>query len=195
METNKHIFAGLGILILIALFIGLVVFKKPATPMSEKANTVTFVTNMGSIVIELDNKQTPNTAENFAKLAREGFYTGTKFHRIIDGFMIQGGDPLTKDASQKDAWGTGGPGYTFEDELSPENSNARGTLSMANRGPDTNGSQFFINLVDNGFLNSKHTVFGTVTEGMEVVDAIAKSAKDSRDRPITDIIITEVVVK
>lgn len=193
---QKHIFAGLGILILIALFIGLVVFRKPdPTLMSEKADTVTFVTNMGSIVIELDNKQTPNTAENFAKLAREGFYTGTKFHRIIDGFMIQGGDPLTKDASQKDAWGTGGPGYTFEDELSPENSNARGTISMANRGPDTNGSQFFINLVDNGFLNSKHTVFGTVTEGMEVVDAIAKSAKDSRDRPITDITITDVIVK
>ncbi len=193
---SKNIFGGVIILVLIALFIGLVVFKKAdQSSMSEKARTVTFVTNMGSIVIELDNKMTPNTAENFAKLAREGFYTGTKFHRIIDGFMIQGGDPLTKDNGQKDAWGTGGPGYTFEDELSPENSNARGTLSMANRGPDTNGSQFFINLVDNGFLNSKHTVFGTVIDGMDVVDAIAKSAKDSRDRPITDIVITEVIVK
>lgn len=193
---TKNIFSGLVILVLIALFIGLVVFRKqdPAL-MSEKAHTVTFVTSMGSITIELDNKNTPNTAENFAKLAREGFYTGTKFHRIIDGFMIQGGDPLTKDNTQKDMWGTGGPGYTFEDELSPENNNARGTISMANRGSDTNGSQFFINLVDNGFLNTKHTVFGTVTEGMEVVDAIAKSAKDSRDRPITDVVITEVIVK
>lgn len=193
---SKHIVAGLGILILIALFIGLVVFRKPdPILMSEKAHTVTLVTNMGSITIELDNKLTPHTAENFAKLAREGFYTGTKFHRIIDGFMIQGGDPLTKDNAQKDMWGTGGPGYTFEDELSPENSNARGTISMANRGPDTNGSQFFINLVDNGFLNSKHTVFGRVTEGMDIVDAIAKSAKDGRDRPITDVTITDVLVK
>lgn len=160
---------------------------------TEQTSMVTLVTSQGKIVIALDRDHTPNTAENFAKLASEGFYTGTKFHRVINGFMIQGGDPLSKDNTARDRWGTGGPDYMFADEITSTNNNARGTIAMANRGPNTNGSQFFINLVDNGYLNSKHTVFGKVIEGMDVVDAIAKTAVDASDRPITDIVIQEVI--
>src|SRR4051812_17072728 len=113
-------------------------------------------TNKGDIVIEFFDKETPNTVNNFVKLAKSGFYNGVKFHRIINNFMIQGGDPLTKDETKKHLWGTGGPGYKFDDEISPANSNGAGSISMANAGRNTNGSQFFINLADNHFLNTKH---------------------------------------
>lgn len=158
-------------------------------------NIVTLKTNMGDIVIKLDAEHTPKTVENFVTLASKGFYNETRFHRIIEGFMIQGGDPQSADISKKDLWGTGGPGYQFADEIGATNNNARGTIAMANAGPNTNGSQFFINVADNSFLNTKHTVFGTVTKGMDVVDTISKAEKDSRDRPLKDVIIEKVIVE
>ncbi|MDB5204351.1 MAG: peptidyl-prolyl cis-trans isomerase, peptidylprolyl isomerase [Candidatus Taylorbacteria bacterium] len=154
--------------------------------------TATMHTNKGDIEIEFFDTLTPNTVANFVKLAKTGFYDGVKFHRVIKGFMIQGGDPLSKDDTQKSSWGTGGPGYKFDDELSPENSNVTGTIAMANSGPDTNGSQFFINVKDNNFLDTKHTVFGKVTKGMDVVTAIENTPVDGSDKPIDAIIIQSI---
>jgi peptidylprolyl isomerase len=141
----------------------------------EKMTTSTLHTNKGDITIEFYNELTPNTVANFTKLAQSGFYDGVKFHRVIKDFMIQSGDPLSKDDNEMYRWGTGGPGYKFEDEITPENRNDSGTISMANAGPDTNGSQFFINVKDNNFLDTKHTVFGKVVKGMDVVNAIQNS--------------------
>jgi cyclophilin family peptidyl-prolyl cis-trans isomerase len=152
-------------------------------------------TNMGVIRIELFSDMAPNTVENFRKLSGEGFYTGTRFHRVIAGFMIQGGDPQSKDTTLAARWGTGGPGYTFDDEIYPGNSNEIGTISMANAGPNTNGSQFFINVADNSFLNTKHTVFGKVIDGMDVVNKIATTATGPNDRPVTDMIIESIAIQ
>lgn len=154
--------------------------------------TATLHTNKGDITIELFEKQTPKTVENFVMLAKKGFYDGVKFHRVIKDFMIQGGDPLTKDDSAQAMWGTGGPGYQFEDELDIDNRNDVGTISMANAGPDTNGSQFFINVGSNNFLDTKHTVFGKVAAGMDVVHAIEATPTDGRDRPLEAVIIKSI---
>ncbi len=155
----------------------------------------TLQTNHGDIVIDFFDKATPETVANFVKLAKEGFYNGIKFHRVIKDFMIQGGDPLTKDDSMMHRWGTGGPGYKFADEITAGNSNAIGTISMANAGPNTNGSQFFINLRDNHFLNSKHTVFGQVVAGIEVARAIEAVPTAPGDRPIEHVVINNVVIE
>ncbi len=155
----------------------------------------TLKTNKGDIVIDFYSDRTPATVENFIKLAKTGFYDGVKFHRVISNFMIQGGDPLTKDDSKMAYWGTGGPGYKFNDEITPANSNAAGTISMANAGRNTNGSQFFINLRDNHFLNDKHTVFGQVTGGMDVVSAIGVVPTGHSDRPIDAVIINGIDVE
>lgn len=155
----------------------------------------TLNTNKGNITIELFADKTPNTVENFAKLAKTDFYNGVKFHRVIKGFMIQGGDPLTKDDSKMDMWGTGGPGYKFADEIGADNRNDIGTISMANAGPNTNGSQFFINTAANNFLDGKHTVFGKVVSGMEVVKAIEASPTGAQDRPVEPIIINSITLK
>jgi peptidylprolyl isomerase len=128
----------------------------------------------------------PVTAGNFAKLVQQGFYDNTTFHRVIDGFMIQGGDPT--------GTGRGGPAYAIPDEFTANNRNLRGTTAMANAGPNTGGSQFFINLVDNTFLDSKHPVFGKVVEGMDVVDRIGKVQTDSNDRPVTPVRIVKATV-
>jgi peptidylprolyl isomerase len=136
---------------------------------------------MGDVKIELFDDRMPITAGNFRKLVQEGFYDGTIFHRVIPGFMIQGGDP--------EGTGFGGPGYSIKDELPPSNRNARGTISMANAGPNTGGSQFFINVVDNARLDRKHPAFGKVVSGMEVVDAISRTATDNKDRPRTPVTI------
>ncbi|MSU44769.1 peptidylprolyl isomerase [Candidatus Nomurabacteria bacterium] len=157
-------------------------------------------TNKGDIAIELFESQTPNTVANFIKLAKEGFYNGTKFHRVIKGFMIQGGDPLTKDDGKMDFWGTGDPGYKFADELSgtnKNNKNDKGTISMANSGPDTNGSQFFINTASNNFLDTKHTVFGRVTSGMDIVTKIENTPTSGApaDRPTTAMVIESISLK
>lgn len=156
--------------------------------------TVVFHTNKGDIAIEMMEKDAPKTVANFTKLAKSGFYDGTKFHRVIKDFMIQGGDPLTKDDAQAARWGTGGPGYSFADEIHPNNRNDIGTLSMANAGPNTNGSQFFINVANNNFLDTKHTVFGRVTAGMDVVGQIENTLVDSRDNPIEPMVIESITV-
>ena len=147
---------------------------------------VRFETNMGTVVIALD-PQMPITAGNFETLAKKGFYDGVIFHRVIADFMIQGGDPT--------GIGRGGPGYMIKDEFTANNRNDRGTISMANAGPDTGGSQFFINLVGNNFLDGKHPVFGKVVEGMDVVDRIGTTKTDPGDRPISPVKILRAVVE
>jgi len=137
-------------------------------------------TSMGNITIQLYSDM-PITTGNFLSLVEKGFYDGVIFHRIIDGFMIQGGDP--------EGTGMGGPGYTIEDEFTDNNRNDRGTIAMANAGPNTGGSQFFINLVDNNFLDDKHPAFGKVIEEMDVVDKISKVETDSNDRPLEEVVI------
>jgi peptidyl-prolyl cis-trans isomerase B (cyclophilin B) len=135
----------------------------------------TMVTNHGEIKLRLFDDDAPKTVENFTTLARDGFYDGLIFHRVIPDFMIQGGCPQ--------GTGTGGPGYTFEDEINSHKV-VRGALAMANAGPNTNGSQFFIVTTDAApWLDGKHTVFGEVTDGMDVVDTIENSPTDARDRP------------
>ena len=153
----------------------------------------TLHTSMGDITIEF-NPSAPNTAANFIKLAQAGFYDSTKFHRVIKGFMNQGGDPLTKDDSKIAQWGTGGPGYQFADENASAH-NGVGVVSMANSGPNTNGSQFFINAADNGFLDGKYSVFGKVTAGLDVVTAINNTPTDSNDRPLTPVVLKSITLK
>jgi len=147
-------------------------------------SAATLHTNHGPIAVELFEDDAPKTVGNFTKLAREGFYDGIVFHRVIPDFMIQGGDPT--------GTGSGGPGYTFEDEFN-DNKVVRGALAMANAGPNTNGSQFFIVTTEAAsWLDGKHTVFGRVTDGMDVVDAISALETDARDRPTTDVVIERV---
>jgi peptidylprolyl isomerase len=146
----------------------------PGATMHRTGNQVRLETTLGEIIIEL-SVDMPVTAGNFESLVRKGFYDGVTFHRVIDRFMIQGGDPT--------GTGTGGPGYTIRDEFTPANRNTRGTIAMANAGPNTGGSQFFINLVDNHYLDRNHPVFGKVVAGMEVVDQIGKVKTDRSDRP------------
>ncbi len=165
------------------------------TPPMQNITQATLHTSMGDIVIEFYPKQAPNTVANFIKLASSGFYDGTKFHRVIKDFMDQGGDPLTKDDTQQARWGTGGPGYQIPDEISATNSNVVGSVAMANSGPNTNGSQFFINAKDNHFLDPNYTVFGHVVSGLDVALAINKVATNSGDRPLTPIVIKSVSVK
>jgi len=155
---------------------------------------VIFKTNKGDFSVELFVDRMPITAGNFLKLAKEDFYDGVKFHRVIPDFMIQGGDPNSKGDNMA-TYGTGGPGYTIKDEFVPGNANIRGTISMANSGPDTGGSQFFVNVVDNAGLNDKHPVFGEVVDGMGVVDAISKVQTGSRDVPVEPVVIKDIEVK
>ena len=147
-------------------------------------SAATLHTNHGPIAIELYDDDAPKTVDNFVGLARKGFYDGVIFHRVIPDFMIQGGDPT--------GTGSGGPGYTFEDEAN-DHPVARGALAMANAGPNTNGSQFFIVTADAcPWLDGKHTVFGRVTDGMDVVNAISALETDGRDRPRGDVVIERV---
>jgi peptidyl-prolyl cis-trans isomerase B (cyclophilin B) len=149
-------------------------------------STATLHTNHGAIEVELFDDDAPKTVENFLKLARDGFYDGVIFHRIIPDFMIQGGDPT--------GTGSGGPGYQFEDEFN-DHKVVRGALAMANAGPNTNGSQFFIVTTEAAsWLDGKHTVFGRVTGGMDVVEAIEAVETDARDRPRSDVVIESVAV-
>jgi len=147
-------------------------------------STATMHTNHGPIVIELFPDDAPKTVANFEKLAGDGFYDGVIFHRVIPDFMIQGGDPT--------GTGSGGPGYQFEDEFNDQKV-VRGALAMANAGPNTNGSQFFIVTADAcPWLDGKHTVFGRVTDGMDVVDTISGLDRDGRDKPRDDVVIERV---
>lgn len=169
---------------------------------NENNPVATFNTNLGVFTLELFEDTMPVTAGNFIKLAEEGFYSGMKFHRVIDGFMIQGGDPNTK-TDEFLTYGTGGPGYSIPDEhIAGEYlSNVRGTISMANSGPNSGGSQFFINVANNTNLDfdkvplsSKHPVFGRVVSGMEVVDGITAVKTNDRDLPLEHVIIESVTI-
>jgi len=143
-------------------------------------------TNHGAIQLELFDEDAPKTVENFVKLSSDGYYDGLIFHRVIPDFMIQGGCPQ--------GTGTGGPGYEFEDEIN-QNKIVRGALAMANAGPNTNGSQFFIVTIDAApWLDGKHTVFGRVTSGMEAVDSIEGTETGAQDRPVNDAVIERVEV-
>jgi peptidyl-prolyl cis-trans isomerase A (cyclophilin A) len=162
-----------------------------------------FVTSEGNFTIHLFDEQAPNTVANFVGLAegtkewtdprsgkkvKEPYYNGIVFHRVIDGFMIQGGDPLGK--------GTGGPGYDFADEFHPSLRHDRaGILSMANRGPNTNGGQFFITLGPTPHLDNRHSIFGEVVEGLDVVRKIGRAKTDARDRPSPDVVIQTVTIE
>jgi cyclophilin family peptidyl-prolyl cis-trans isomerase len=150
-----------------------------------KTYTATLDTNHGEIVIELDAGRSPLTVNNFVFLANDGFYDGVVFHRVIEGFMIQGGDPT--------GTGRGGPGYRFRDETEGSGEYSRGTVAMANAGPNTNGSQFFIMHRDYGLPHS-YTIFGKVSSGLETIDSIAGSGTDSADRPQDDVVINKVTV-
>jgi cyclophilin family peptidyl-prolyl cis-trans isomerase len=147
-------------------------------------SVLTMHTNHGPVELELFDADAPKTVENFLRLSGEGFYDGVLFHRVIPDFMVQGGDP--------DGTGTGGPGYTFEDEINPHKVE-RGALCMANAGPNTNGSQFFIvTAAAAPWLDGKHTVFGRVTSGMEAVDSIEATPTARGDRPVDDAVIERV---
>lgn len=172
----------LGIFIIGIIVLGILGYYIMA---KEKATKVILHTNMGDITLELA-KDMPITAGNFEKLAKSGFYNGVIFHRVINGFMLQGGDPK--------GTGMGGPGYNIKDEFTQNNRNDRGTIAMANAGPNTGGSQFFINLINNNFLDTKHPVFGKVVSGMDVVDKIAKVETDQNDRPINEVKIVTAEV-
>ncbi len=149
--------------------------------------TARFTTNQGSFDVELFADKAPVTAKNFEKLAEKGFYDGTVFHRVIDGFMIQGGDPT--------GTGRGGPGYTIKDEFAPSlRHTGEGILSMANAGPNTGGSQFFITLAATPWLDNKHAIFGKVTQGMDVVRTIGKVPTGPGDRPRQEVKIEKVQI-
>ena len=162
-----------------------------------------FVTNEGNFTVRLLEQEAPRTVENFVGLAQgskewsdprtnqkvqKPYYDGTIFHRVIDGFMIQGGDPLGQ--------GIGGPGYNFADEFHPKlRHNKAGIMSMANRGPNTNGGQFFITLAPTPHLDDRHTVFGEVVDGMDVISKIGRTQTGDRDRPVKDIVIQHVIIE
>ena len=149
--------------------------------------TVTFKTSQGTFRAELFEDRAPKTAGNFLSLVEKGFYDGVIFHRIIDGFMIQGGDPT--------GTGTGGPGYKIDDEFHPElKHQGEGVLSMANAGPNTGGSQFFITLGATPHLDNRHAVFGRVIDGMDVVRKIGKVETDRRDKPVEDVVMEKVSI-
>ncbi len=155
---------------------------------NKMGKTAVFETNKGTFEIELFTDKAPITTQNFIGLVNKGFYDGLIFHRVIDGFMIQGGDP--------DGRGTGGPGYTIEDEFHPGlKHDSAGILSMANAGPNTGGSQFFITLAPTPWLDGKHAVFGKVTQGMDVVEAIGKVQTGANDKPVEDVIINKITIK
>ena len=190
-------------LFIVATLVAVFAFGQTAHSQEKKGPLyATLKTSMGDIVIQLYDDKAPKTVANFVGLAsgtkewtdsktgekmKKPLYNGTIFHRVIPGFMIQGGDPLGN--------GTGGPGFRFEDEFHPDLRHTKGgILSMANAGPNTNGSQFFITLAPTLYLDNRHSVFGEVVKGQEVVVAIGAVSRDSRDRPIKDVVLKEVVI-
>ena len=206
----------MGIVLIVLVFVFLYVNNEKDNNISEKEtgenvndskmdeikNIAILDTTHGVIKINLYLEESPITAGNFKKLVEEGFYDGVKFHRVIQNFMIQGGDPLTKDDSLQSGWGTGGPGYAIEDEFIKGLSNVRGSISMANSGPNSGGSQFFINVADNTLLDwdkepsqSKHPVFGMVVEGMGVVDEISRVSTVPSYRPSEHVVIEKAYME
>ncbi len=176
-------------LVVLTLILAAFIFAgctKENTEAAKMHTIVSLETNLGNIEIELYDDTMPITTGNFKKLVSKGFYDGIIFHRVIPNFMIQGGDPLGN--------GMGGPGYTIKDEFTKTNKNDRGTISMANAGPNTGGSQFFINVNNNNFLDAKHPVFGKVIKGMDVVDKIVNVRRDNNDKPLDDVIIKKAKI-
>ena len=170
---------------MVAAVVGLMAFGTRSEAARPRA---TIETTKGTIVVELASDEAPKTVENFVKLAKQGFYNGIVFHRVIPGFMIQTGDPT--------GTGRGGPGYAFADEISPKlRHDGPGVLSMANAGPNTNGSQFFITLAATPWLDGKHAIFGRVVEGQAVVDQIAAVERDANDRPRAEISMKQVTIQ
>jgi cyclophilin family peptidyl-prolyl cis-trans isomerase len=162
--------------------------------MNKEKQIVTLETNLGNIDLELDPNRAPLTVENFVKLAKDGFYDNTKFHRVIKGFMIQGGDPYSR-GEDTSVYGTGGPGYKFADEQN-DLPMVAGTLAMANSGLNTNGSQFFIvTAAETPWLVGKHTVFGKVIAGMDVVNKIENSRTNQNDLPVVPVVINKIIFK
>lgn len=189
--TNKLIVVAAGLLLLGALYFANVPQNLMTSLITPMSNTVTLHTNKGKITLDLYADKTPKTVENFVGLAKDGKYDDTVFHRVIEDFMIQGGD-------YENFNGTGGKslwGAEFEDEFVEGLTHKRGVISMANRGPGTNGSQFFITHAPTPFLDGRHTIFGEVTVGMDVVDAIATTPTDPMDRPLEEIKIEKVTFK
>ncbi|PJZ26318.1 peptidylprolyl isomerase [Leptospira hartskeerlii] len=148
--------------------------------------TAKFTTNQGTFSVLLEDEKAPITAGNFIQLAQKGFYNGLIFHRIIANFMIQGGCPQ--------GTGTGGPGYKIQDEFHPELKNKKFTISMANAGPNTGGSQFFINVRDNLYLDNRHAVFGHVSEGEDIVQNISETPTAPGDRPLQPVVIEKIEI-
>ena len=176
-NTGRRIGIGLGACVLMA-----------ASAHAAGNPKAVIETPKGTIVIELYADRAPKTVANFVKLAQQGFYNGLIFHRVIPGFMVQTGDPT--------GTGMGGPGYTFADEFAPSlHHDGPGVVSMANSGPNTNGSQFFITLAATPWLDGKHAIFGHVIEGQEVVDHIAAVERNAQDKPMTDIAMTQVTIQ
>ena len=166
----------------------------PAAPVADTNEVAVITTSEGVMVLEFYPDVAPKTVENFKKLARSGFFDGTAFHRVIPGFMIQGGDPNTKDDSAKDTWGTGGPGYTIKAEFNARH-HARGILSMARTSdPASAGSQFFICQADCGQLDGQYTVFGNLIKGYDVLDKIANTPTEPPDRPIKRVNIDSIKI-
>ena len=202
--TNKTMF-GVGILVIIAVAIAIFFINyanKKETVITQdiakklvEYKSVIIKTNMGDIEVEFFVEKAPLTVTNFTGLADIGFYDGTKFHRVIKDFMIQGGDPLSKDDTKEAEWGTGGPGYSFKDEINDEKL-VRGAIAMANSGPNTNGSQFFIVTAQaTPWLDGKHTVFGKVVNGMDIVEKIGAAQTGEGDRPAEPITIEKIILE
>tara|TARA_Y100000310_G_scaffold268797_1_gene281598 strand:+ start:5351 stop:5917 length:567 start_codon:yes stop_codon:yes gene_type:complete len=187
MEKDMRNKTVIFIILLIVIVLGIIYVPKMGTYGDNEMTKVKLTTNQGEIVIELYDDM-PITTSNFEKLVGEGFYDSVIFHRIINDFMLQGGDPT--------GTGMGGPGYNIQDEFTHAggNKNNKGTISMANAGPNTGGSQFFINLVDNNFLDTKHPAFGEVVEGMDVVDKIASVETNAANKPLDDVIIEKAEI-
>jgi cyclophilin family peptidyl-prolyl cis-trans isomerase len=193
MKTKIIGFSALIIVLVISLFVAGKDDMEITKNMENKI--VTLKTSLGDIKIELFTSEAPETVGNFIKLAESGFYNGTKFHRVIKDFMIQGGDPLSKESTQKNFWGTGGPGYVFDDEINNVIL-VQGVIAMANAGPNTNGSQFFIiTATETPWLQGKHTGFGTVVEGMDIVMKIQDVETEGPDRPIVDVTINSIAIE
>lgn len=196
MTTSFRTALCTGLLLVLLTGSGCSQQQAPAKPAQEtqqtqsaavKNRTAVFETSKGTFKVELFDDKAPKTAGNFATLAQKGFYNGLIFHRVIDNFMIQSGDPNGN--------GTGGPGYTIPDEFSPDLKHDKaGILSMANRGPNTGGSQFFITLDATPWLDNKHAVFGRVTEGLDVVKAIGKVKTGAQDKPLEDVVIKKITI-
>jgi len=211
---NKYYLVALTVLIIVLIGAGWL-FRKNSLDVSESltatstilnqnnnkmTNLITLNTSLGEIQIETYNQDAPNTVANFIKLAQAGYYNNLIFHRVIKGFMIQGGDPNCQPVTSQDkgACGTGGPGYQFADELNPETPSykqgyKKGVVAMANAGPNTNGSQFFI-MHEDYPLDHNYTIFGQVIKGQEVVDKIANTKTGAGDRPVEVVIIKTVTI-